>query len=433
MLQILSIVAAAHLVYCPFTKVEESFNLQAMHDILYHRFNLSQYDHHEFPGVVPRTFIGPLFVSILASPAVFIFQILSLSKFWSQYIVRGTLALCVLVSFNILSKTLEKLFGQKWLQWFVAVTVTQSHFMFYLSRPLPNIFALPLVLLALNSWLKNENRNFILFSGAAIIIFRAELALFLGILLLYDLYHKRLSVKQLFQYGIPAGLGFLGMTVVIDSIFWNRPLWPEGEVLWFNTILNKSSEYGTSPFLWYFYSAIPRGMAASVFLLPLGLYLDERVRKIIVPAVLFVFLYSFLPHKELRFIIYVFPVLNIPVATACYRLWENRGKSLFQYLLSIGVLGHLVVNVMFTLLLLCISGTNYPGGTAISHLHRLARDEVHVNVHISNLAAQTGVSRFTQINDNWTYSKTENLLPGSQQMYEYTHIMQKPRANFHLT
>ncbi|XP_044265784.1 dol-P-Man:Man(7)GlcNAc(2)-PP-Dol alpha-1,6-mannosyltransferase [Tribolium madens] len=430
MSQIMLIIAAAHLVYCPFTKVEESFNLQAMHDILYHKWNLSQYDHLEFPGVVPRSFIGPLFISILVAPIVSILQLFEINKFWAQYIVRFALGGCVIASFHVLSRTLGKIFGRNWQLWFMAVTVTQSHFMFYLSRPLPNIFALPIVLLALNSWLKGENKQFILFSGAAIIIFRAELALFLGLLLLYDLINKRITLKRFFQMAIPGGVAFLLLSVVIDSIFWNRPLWPEGEVLWYNTVLNKSSQWGTSPFLWYFYSAIPRGMATSVFLIPLGLYFDERVRKLCIPTLLFVLLFSFLPHKELRFIIYVFPFLNATAATACHRIWENRNKSPIYHLLSLGVCGHLGVNVFFTLFLLSISGTNYPGGTAISHLHRLAKDEVNVSVHISNLAAQTGVSRFTQINPNWTYSKVENVLAGAPEMYEYTHLIAEARSKF---
>ncbi|XP_012153664.1 alg12 alpha-1,6-mannosyltransferase isoform X2 [Megachile rotundata] len=422
------LVAMVHLLYCPFTKVEESFNLQAMHDILYHGFNLSEYDHHEFPGVVPRSFVGPIIISGLASPLIATINYLQLNKFFAQYVVRATLGLVVIGMLKLYRDALQSVFGLQFTKWFVAITVTQYHFMYYLSRPLPNIMAMPLVLLALYGWLRQSHIIFIWSSAAAIIIFRAELAMLLGLFLLYDITNMKLTISRLLKIAVPAGLFFLTLTVMIDSIFWRRLVWPEGEVFYFNTVLNKSSEWGTSPFLWYFYSALPRGLVLSYFLVPLGMLWDARVRALTVPGIAFVLLFSFLPHKELRFIIYVFPLLNVSAAVVCHRIWENRGKGPWHGFLALIIIGHLVLNALFSMFLLCVAGSNYPGGLAIAKLHRLEKDSINpVHVHIDVLTAQTGVSRFTQTNSSWIYSKQEHLTTDSPEMLQFTHLLMEAK------
>lgn len=82
--------------------------------------------------------------------------------------------------------------------------------------------------------------------------------------------------------------------------------------------------------------------------------------------------------------------------------WENRAKTTWNGILALAILGHLVLNIIFSMFLLCVAGSNYPGGLAMTRLHKLEKESTErIHVHVDVLTAQTGVSRFTQTNISW--------------------------------
>lgn len=54
------------------------------HDPLWN-MSIFQYDHHTFPGVVPRTFAGPLALTAVVSPFIAAFEYWNVPKYWTLF------------------------------------------------------------------------------------------------------------------------------------------------------------------------------------------------------------------------------------------------------------------------------------------------------------------------------------------------------------
>lgn len=305
--------------------------------------------------------------------------------------------------------------------WFVLLQASQFHVMYYASRTLPNMYAFCLSTVALASCLlvvgdplsdvrdgthKHQRLCLYLLTLAGV-IFRSELAILVGtITLIFLLVYRSPLPRAIILPGI-AGLAIgLLLTIPVDTFFWRtypKPLWPELEAFWYNTIQGKSSDWGTSPWHYYFLNALPKLLLnplTSLLLIPVAV-INPATRKastrLLLPLLSFVALYSLLPHKEWRFIIYVIPGLTAVAAAGAAWIWDRRAKSTTYRLLSLALVGSVLASFTASFALLAVSSTNYPGGEAMIRLHSIMANETGVvRIHADNLACQTGLTRFLE-------------------------------------
>jgi len=431
-------VTLAHLLVSPYTKVEESFNMQATHDILTYGVPISpqnataflteKYDHKSFPGSVPRTFVGAL---LLAGASMLVGGA-------GQLMVRGLLGVLNILALYNVKDAVDTAYGKTAGRWYILLQASQFHVMYYASRTLPNMFAFALTTTALGNLIivkainsksaksAKRRRLALYLLTVAGIIFRSEIAILLTAETVYLLIHQRASLKNEIIPAAVAGviLG-LAITVSVDSLFWQQyAMWPEWVGFYYNTILGKSSEWGTSPYHFYFLNALPRLLLNPMTVLvciPMALNVYAKISQdILVPHLAFIIAYSFLPHKEWRFIIYSVPAFTAVAAGGAGWIWTRKAKTVWYRLLSLGLVLSTIGSFALSGGLLYISSLNYPGGEALHKLHQLVPED-GVRVHMDNLACQTGVTRFQEVRPTWLYDKTEGeqLDPMFWQQFDY--------------
>ncbi|KAK6202349.1 Alg9-like mannosyltransferase family-domain-containing protein [Scheffersomyces amazonensis] len=452
-----------YLVLSPFTKVEESFNLQAIHDIINYGIFPQQviednYDHINFPGAVPRTFVGSLIIAVLAKGLNFITSIFGYnlleqsSEINLQLIVRAILGLINAYSLIHLRNTANKIvFSDKKSKikgtlgfWFSLLLLSQFHILYYASRTIPNFIALPIVNFAVSKLLRGDVSGLTWLAFTAV-VFRIEVGLFAVIIALVSslIFGQSNIIVNIAMLASGTIIGSF-LSLAVDSYFWQQIILPELSSFKFNVLLNKSVEWGVEPWSAYFSKYIWNLFRPPVILLLLlpGLINDpaddgkpiiksdddndkdkkgdikiithparNSLRILFISSILYIVVLSFQAHKEWRFITYVIPIFTLQAANGISSIatkWSISFSSKFLVIIAIANIG---VALILSLLMGFFSSFNYPGADALLFTNNYIQSNYQdkdVLVHLDVPACMTGITRFGELNSNHVkYDKTE--------------------------
>ncbi|SGZ57058.1 CIC11C00000005786 [Sungouiella intermedia] len=473
-----------YLLLAPYTKVEESFNMQAIHDMLnYGVFPssvLQNYDHISFPGVVPRSFIGSAAIASVVKAIDFIYTKVAgsslledteLGQLNVQIIARAVLGAANIFGLVAMRRSVDKIvFAERKSKVkgaigfaFTLLLLSQFHLNFYSTRTLPNFVALPLVTYGLSKIIRGDmsGLTWLAFTGT---VFRLEIGVFAACIAIVSSFGFGQSniVANLFLL-VAGSLVGLVVTTSIDSYFWGHLVVPEFESFRFNIVHGQSVHWGVEPYSAYFSKYIvnffrpPHVLVlAAVGLLndpahdgtPMTFTKDNKIvishparhslRILFFASIIFVAIMSFQPHKEWRFIVYIIPVFTLVAANGLTNLFWRRSRLIGHKFLLLLFFGSFVLSFVFSAFMSYISSFNYPGGDAIGFLNTYLDENPpkhHVVVHMDVPSCMTGVTKFTELhNPLIEFDKTENEEDLSRKWNNFTYLitlvdMSKPQAS----
>lgn len=115
---------------------------------------------------------------------------------------------------------------------------------------------------------------------------------------------------------------------------------------------------------------------------------------------------SVLPHKELRFIFHCLPVLITSAAVLISRNINSPNKpKRIAFILTLLLI--LSTSAIVTIFKVVISRRNYPAGEALLEAQTLVKERTAIYIDV--FSSMNGISRFTQLRDDWTFEKSENI------------------------
>lgn len=441
-----------HMILSPYTKVEESFNLQAIHDILnYGIFPFSvldQYDHKTFPGVVPRTFVGALLVAGIVTPIIKVLEFFDVDLLAGdqtnlQLLVRLVIGVANAFLLIKLADTANRIdfqsrkFKRKPLigTCYLLLLASQFHILFYSSRTLPNFMALPFVNYALAKLMRGDmiGLSILAFTG---IVFRLEIGVFSVVAtVVFSLIFKQSDIFVNLLMLVVGTITGVMISVSVDTQFWGHLILPEIQSLVYNVVEGKSANWGVEPFPTYFTKYIPKLFKPPVVLMlsAIGFTNDpsddnrvfrtkdssivhrpckDSLRALFVSSILFVLVMSFQPHKEWRFIIYIVPVVTLLGGNGLATLIHKSKGSFSRKILVFFFLVLTAVSSIISLFTSYVSSFNYPGGQAVKVANELAYSRAQSNmtslIHLDVATCMSGASRFTELHNIYiSYDKTE--------------------------